>query len=61
MLVNQQIKRFNHERGEAVAAVGCNNGITKDCKMRLMWEKLYNILKRKVIDTLYKKQIGCCV
>ena len=47
--------------GEAVA-VRCNNGTTKDYKMRLMWEKLYNILKRKVIDTLYiKKQIGFVV
>ena len=40
---------------EEAVAVGCNNGITKDYKMRLMWEKLYNILERKIIDTLYKK------
>ena len=40
--------------GEAVV-VRCNNGITKDYKMRLMWEKLYNILERKLIDTLYIK------
>ena len=60
MLLNQQIKRFNHERGKgAKEAVGGKREsealvATKDYEMRLMWER-----KKIFIHLLYDNKKEC--
>ena len=58
VLLNQQIKRFSHERGKgAKEAVGGNIReseamvATKDYKMRLMWERKFSYIP------FYRKRI----